>query len=116
LISSAVAVFAGTAAAGLGALWAKSAARKNVTISAEMEANPYHPDWKGYTGTDRGVGADAVKNEKNVGGTANDLANGAVDVTKRPSGFRKKRCKILGIMRQLVLLRGQKHAQLAVKM
>ncbi|CAM3537215.1 Adhesin [Pseudomonas floridensis] len=26
-----------------------------------MKADPYHADWKNYTGTDRGVGADVVK-------------------------------------------------------
>jgi hypothetical protein len=29
-----------------------------------MKANPYHPDWKNYTGKDRGVGSDVVKRSK----------------------------------------------------
>ncbi len=32
-------------------------------VSEEMKADPYHPDWQNYTGKDRGVGADVVKNE-----------------------------------------------------
>lgn len=36
---------------------------KSKTISAEMKADPYHPDWKSYSGTDRGVGADRVNAE-----------------------------------------------------
>ncbi|MGI4836419.1 MAG: hypothetical protein ACRYF9_02235, partial [Janthinobacterium lividum] len=31
-----------------------------VTISPEMKADPYHPGWKEYNGSDRGVGADVV--------------------------------------------------------
>ncbi|KTC57576.1 hypothetical protein AO287_27115 [Pseudomonas savastanoi] len=36
---------------------------KSRTISAEMKADAYHPAWKNYTGTDRGVGADVVKGD-----------------------------------------------------
>ncbi|SFM85430.1 Haemagluttinin repeat-containing protein, partial [Pseudomonas syringae] len=34
---------------------------KSKVVTAEMRADPYHPDWKNYTGKDRGVGADVVK-------------------------------------------------------
>ncbi|WP_221035127.1 hypothetical protein, partial [Pseudomonas syringae group genomosp. 3] len=34
---------------------------KSKVVTAEMKADPYHPDWKNYTGKDRGVGADFVK-------------------------------------------------------
>ncbi|ORC45962.1 hypothetical protein BZK31_28705, partial [Pseudomonas floridensis] len=44
-----------------GMLVSGKAIAKSRTISAEMKADPYHADWKNYTGTDRGVGADVVK-------------------------------------------------------
>ncbi|WP_259640335.1 hemagglutinin repeat-containing protein [Pseudomonas syringae] len=44
-----------------GMLVSGKSVAKSRTISAEMKADAYHPDWKNYTGTDRGVGADVVK-------------------------------------------------------
>ncbi len=44
-----------------GMLVSGKSVAKSRTISAEMKADPYHPDWKSYTGTDKGVGADFVK-------------------------------------------------------
>jgi len=44
---------------------------KSKTISAEMKADPYHPDWKDYSGTDRGVGADRVSAESGAKATTN---------------------------------------------
>jgi filamentous hemagglutinin len=41
---------------------AKNSAGEITTISDEMRADVYHPDWKQYVGTEpRGVGADSVK-------------------------------------------------------
>ncbi|WP_146758497.1 hypothetical protein [Pseudomonas syringae] len=44
-----------------GMLVSGKSVAKSRAISSEMKADPYHPDWKNYTGTDRGVGADVVK-------------------------------------------------------
>ncbi len=76
---------------------------KSKTISAEMKADPYHPDWKNYSGTDRGVGADRVNAEsgaKGVSGstlTRDELISGlpvgtkitpenVVDIRRLPDG------------------------------
>ncbi|WP_226504475.1 hemagglutinin repeat-containing protein [Pseudomonas sp. MWU16-30317] len=99
LISGAIAAVAGMAAAGIGALWAKSGAGKTVTISPEMKADPYHPGWKEYNGSDRGVGADVV-GPKGVSGstlTRDELISGlpvgtkitpenVVDIRRLPDG------------------------------
>ncbi|WP_204903116.1 hypothetical protein, partial [Pseudomonas syringae] len=40
---------------------------KSKVVTAEMRADPYHPDWKNYTGKDRGgVGADVVKGGEGI--------------------------------------------------
>ncbi|MCH5517361.1 polymorphic toxin type 24 domain-containing protein, partial [Pseudomonas syringae] len=64
-----------------GMLASGKSVAKSRTISAEMKADPYHPDWKNYTGTDRGVGADVVKG----GGEAK---GGAGKAAESPSGPR----------------------------
>ncbi|WP_160320700.1 hypothetical protein, partial [Pseudomonas syringae group genomosp. 3] len=52
----------GGLAAGLltGVLASGKFSGKSKVVTAEMRADPYHPDWKNYTGKDRGVGADVV--------------------------------------------------------
>ncbi|WP_164588209.1 hypothetical protein, partial [Pseudomonas viridiflava] len=67
---------------------------KSKTISAEMKADPYHPDWKNYSGTDRGVGADRVNAENGAKGinspsaprNASDLAGGPLQNAAQISG------------------------------
>ncbi len=44
---------------------------KSKVVTAEMKADPYHPDWKNYTGKDRGVGADVVKGGEGAKATTN---------------------------------------------
>ena len=61
-----------------GMLVSGKSVAKSRTISAEMKADPYHPDWKNYTGTDRGVGADVVKG----GGEAKSAENAAVRLSQ----------------------------------
>ncbi|WP_205902684.1 hypothetical protein, partial [Pseudomonas viridiflava] len=73
---------------------------KSKTISAEMKADPYHPDWKNYSGTDRGVGADRVNAENGAKGinsrsapsNASDLAGGPRQNAAQISG----RFKLVG--------------------
>ena len=51
---------------------------KSKVVTAEMKTDPYHPDWKNYTGKDRGVGADVVKdnNQAKNAGSASKLNQG----------------------------------------
>ncbi|WP_439852303.1 hypothetical protein [Pseudomonas syringae] len=46
---------------------------KSKVVTAEMKADPYHPDWKNYTGKERGVGADVVKGGEGAQGEASGL-------------------------------------------
>ncbi|WP_201022778.1 HNH/endonuclease VII fold putative polymorphic toxin, partial [Pseudomonas syringae] len=55
---------------------------------------PYHPDWKNYTGKDRGVGADVVKGGDGAKGTIPENMSpigagrsGAFNEAKRQSGI-----------------------------
>ncbi|MBI6799355.1 hemagglutinin repeat-containing protein, partial [Pseudomonas syringae] len=61
-----------------GMLVSGKSVAKSRTISAEMKADPYHPDWKSYTGTDKGVGADFVK-----GGGAKATGEAATQIPGR---------------------------------
>ncbi|MCF5528206.1 hypothetical protein GIV74_25795 [Pseudomonas syringae] len=42
-------------------------------VTDEMKGEAYHPDWKNYTGKDRGVGADVVKGGEGAQGEASGL-------------------------------------------
>ncbi|RMN07713.1 hypothetical protein ALQ65_200040 [Pseudomonas syringae pv. coriandricola] len=71
----------GGLAAGLltGVLASGKFSGKSKVVTAEMRADPYHPDWKNYTGKDRGVGADVVKGGeggKNVSAVEDDFFAG----------------------------------------
>ncbi|MEE4160829.1 hypothetical protein V2I75_26430 [Pseudomonas viridiflava] len=60
---------------------------KSKTISAEMKADPYHPDWKNYSGTDRGVGADRVNGGSGAKGVLRIDPNGSFTQSEINSAY-----------------------------
>ncbi|WP_439865852.1 hypothetical protein ACTAB9_02945 [Pseudomonas syringae] len=60
---------------------------KSKVVTAEMKADPYHPDWKNYTGKDRGVGADVVKVGESIKGKLRIDPNGSFSQSEINSAY-----------------------------